>query len=394
MGGDKSEKPAKSEKPREASAKAAPGRDERPTPETKAAKSAKKPSPDDTIEVEVKRPIHISRWDLDKTYLRTEFDTMRDLVRTAFERADEKRTNPGAATLLRELARTGVSVHILSGSPEQMRRKLEDKLRLDGILWESFTLKPNLQNILRLRFRALRDQLGYKLPSLLASRTKDAERLAGIRETLFGDDAEADAFVYSLYADIMAGRIGEELAHAICERGRVYEDVAEDVLRCVRLVKGDTVVERVLIHLEQQTAPRDFEVYGTRVVPFYNYLQAAFVVFEDGRLPAEGLLRVAGEMVTQHRFDGDALARSYADLGKRGQIAGTRIDELEAAIPAWEKESASPTREEVKAMVTRLPAYADQARARFLPPSEQPMPDYLTLVEKHNPRHKKKKVKR
>ena len=50
---------------------------------------------------------HISRWDLDKTYLRTEFDTVRDLVRTAFERADEKRTNPGAATLLREMARAG-----------------------------------------------------------------------------------------------------------------------------------------------------------------------------------------------------------------------------------------------------------------------------------------------
>src|SRR5437762_8053906 len=37
---------------------------------------------------------HIARWDLDKTYLRTEFETVRDLVRTALERPDEKRTNP------------------------------------------------------------------------------------------------------------------------------------------------------------------------------------------------------------------------------------------------------------------------------------------------------------
>src|SRR5277367_1803544 len=110
-------------------------------------------------------PTFIARWDLDKTYLRTDFDTVRDLVRTAFERPDEKRTNPGASTLLREMVRSGVSVHILSGSPEQMRRKLEDKLRLDGIQWDSFTLKPNLQNLLRLRFRAVRDQLGYKLPA-------------------------------------------------------------------------------------------------------------------------------------------------------------------------------------------------------------------------------------
>src|SRR6476659_1752575 len=135
---------------------------------------------------------HISRWDLDKTYLRTEFDTMRDLVRTAFERADEKRTNPGAATLLRELARANVSIHILSGSPEQMRRRLEEKLKLDGIRWDAFTLKPNLKNMLRLRFRALRDQLGYKLPALLLSRTAAAKDLVGVKETLFGDDAEAD----------------------------------------------------------------------------------------------------------------------------------------------------------------------------------------------------------
>src|SRR5580704_17984526 len=100
---------------------------------------------------------HIARWDLDKTYLRTEFDTLRDIMRTAFERADEKRTNPGAATLLREMVRAGIRVHILSGSPEQMRHRLEDKLRLDGIAWHSFTLKPNLQNMLRFRFRAVRD---------------------------------------------------------------------------------------------------------------------------------------------------------------------------------------------------------------------------------------------
>ena len=86
---------------------------------------------------------------------------------TALERPDQKRTNPGASTLLREMVRAGVRVHILSGSPEQMRKNLEDKLRLDGITWDTFTLKPNLQNLLRLRFRAMRDQLGYKLPALL-----------------------------------------------------------------------------------------------------------------------------------------------------------------------------------------------------------------------------------
>ena len=46
---------------------------------------------------------HIFRWDLDKTYLRTEFDTWIDLMRTAIERPERKRTVPGAAALMREL---------------------------------------------------------------------------------------------------------------------------------------------------------------------------------------------------------------------------------------------------------------------------------------------------
>ena len=312
-------------------------------------------------------------------------------MRTAFERADEKRTNPGAATLLREMARAGVSIHILSGSPEQMRRRLEDKLRLDGIRWDSFTLKPNLKNVLRFRFRALRDQLGYKLPALLASRATSADSFTGVKETLFGDDAEADAFVYSLYADIMSGRLGEAAVHAIFQRGRVYEDVMDAALVSLRRVVAEEVVERILIHLERQTAPRDFHVFGPRVVPFYNYLQAAFVVHEDGRLPSDGALRVAAELVTQHRFDGDALARSYADLAKRGHLRGTRIDELAAAFPAWEAEAGGPARSEIRAMLERLGAYAADARARWIEPREQPMPDYLTLVAAHNPRHKKKR---
>src|SRR6516165_210674 len=154
--------------------------------------------------------MHVARWDLDKTYLRTEFDTLRDLVKTALERPDQKLTNPGASTLLREMVRAGISVHILSGSPEQMRRRLEDKLRLDGITWDSFTLKPNLQNVLRLRFRAIRDQLGYKLPALLHARSLVDEGAAACKETLFGDDAEGDAFVYSLYADYLAGRVSDD----------------------------------------------------------------------------------------------------------------------------------------------------------------------------------------
>jgi hypothetical protein len=332
-------------------------------------------------------PRHIARWDLDKTYLRTEFDTLRDLVRTALERADEKRTNPGAATLLREMVRSGISVHILSGSPEQMRRRLEDKLRLDGITWDSFTLKPNLQNVLRFRFRALRDQLGYKLPALLQARaTMDPGDDGPRKETLFGDDAEADAFVYSLYADAVSGRVTEDTVLEVLERGRVYPDVLATAMRYARLIEPFDGVERILIHLERQTPPWDFEAYGARAVPFYNYLQAALVVHEDGRLPAEAVIRVGVELVVQHRFDGDSLARSYLDLARRGHLRGARASELADATMAWAKDGKLPGARELKVLAERLPEMGPLAREHY---KDAPTKlDYVAMVETHNRRRR------
>jgi hypothetical protein len=335
---------------------------------------------------------HIARWDLDKTYLRTEFDSLRDLVKTALERADEKRTNPGASTLLREMVRAGVRVHILSGSPEQMRRRLEDKLRLDGIAWESFTLKPNLQNLLRLRFRAVRDQLGYKLPALLRARAalaESGEAASTFTETLFGDDAEADAYVYSLYADFVAGRIGEDLLLRVLERGRVYPDVIAETMETARRIEHADVVERILIHLEQQTPPDDFRTYGPRVVPFYNYLQAALVLYEDERLRPESVLRVAVELVTEHHFDGDSLARSYLDVARRGHLRGERVEPICAAFETWLAHGHVPASEELRTLTARLPSMAEAARA-IRHETDEMHPDYLALVDDHNPRRRRK----
>src|SRR5690554_4399466 len=95
---------------------------------------------------------HIFRWDLGKTYLHTDFDTWRDLLRTAFQKPEEKVTVPGAVALLRELSRPDANsralVTFISGSPSQMRETLERKFELDGIRPDAFILKPTLRNIL------------------------------------------------------------------------------------------------------------------------------------------------------------------------------------------------------------------------------------------------------
>lgn len=336
-------------------------------------------------------PRYIARWDLDKTYLRTDFDTLRDLARTAIERPDQKRTVPGAAALLRELGRAGVETHILSGSPEQLRSRIEQKLRLDGAKWASLTLKPNLQNLLRLRFRALRGQLGYKLPALLERRCvmigQRDENDEIVREVLLGDDAEADAFVYSLYADICAGRVSDDEVIEVMRRGRAYDDTIQDALRYARLVEKGPVVEYILIHLDRQSSPGDFRQYGPRVVPFYNYLQAAFILHEAGRIPGRAVLRVAQDLIGAHNFDGAALGRSFLDLSRRGHASGQSIADIVAAYRELTQGRATST-SELGVMVASLEKMIPELRP--LPERVQPQLDYRAMVDVHNPRAKRK----
>jgi hypothetical protein len=330
-------------------------------------------------------PPLITRWDLDKTYLRTEFDTLGDLVRTALERPDQKRAVPGAAALLAALGETGARVHILSGSPRQLRRKLEEKLRIDRVRWDELTLKPNLSNMLRLRLRALRDQLGYKLPILLDARRRDqgpASNAERSREVLVGDDAEADAFVYSLYADLCDGTVDGDALRDILRAGRVYADQRELCLDAHREIRVGETVERILIHLDRQSPPSTFDTYGPRVVPFYNYLQAAFVLAEDGRLAGVQVMEVAAVLAGGHRFDGEALGRSYLELLRRGHARGTVLGPLEEGLEAFRATTSDPAvlgpLAEMSALIRGYLDAPPAVRSR-----REATPNYLELATRH-----------
>lgn len=287
------------------------------------------------MDTRVDRGRLVYRWDLDKTYLRTEFDTVRDLVKTAFETAAQKRTVPGAAALLRELrAMEPLGIHIVSGSPEQLRRVLEAKLRLDGIRWDTLTLKPQLQALLRGRFRFLRDQVGYKLGALLETR---AELPAEVDEFMFGDDAEADAFIYSIYADICAGRVESDVLMDVLRTAGVYDDELPRIVRLVSRIPRHDGTRRIFIHLDRVSSPLAFEEYGPRVCPFYNYFQPSLVLLEQGALEAVGALRVAAELVIHHGFTPDALVASYVDLAQRRHVGRRAAAMLIEAIEKLEE---------------------------------------------------------
>jgi len=321
---------------------------------------------------------HVFRWDLDKTYLRTDFDSLRGLVRTAMEKATDKRAVPGAPALLRALRAAGNGAHricIVSGSPEQMRPVLEAKLALDHVEYDEFILKPNLRNLLRGRFRALRAQVPYKLPALLRSRTREAAP----GETLFGDDAESDAIVYCLYADIVSGRLTPSDLGPILEAGHAYDDQKVETLRLAESVAKGEVVQRILIHLDRRSPTAQFERFGDRLVPIYNYFQAALVLFADGQLAARDVLVVAREMLASRDYSISSLANSLQDLMRRRRLerdVAIRLAlETHALVAEW---GGLPKDEIAWAFATRVRALGNLADG---PARESNPPlDYLGLL--------------
>jgi hypothetical protein len=235
--------------------------------------------------------MHIYRWDLDKTYIETEFGSVRAILRTALEPAIKKRNTPGSAALLRALIAhdSDCRVAILSGSPTQMRKVLEQKLAMDGIRFDSLTLKNNLGNLRRGRLRAVKGQLGYKLPVLLQQR---AATQATATETLFGDDAEVDALIYAVYADAITGNIDPAQLTQILERGGAYPDDIQHAVTAMRNVPRGDAVEDIFIRLDANSPVGRFESLGNKVVPVFSWLQAAMVLWRRSRLDQTALVTV------------------------------------------------------------------------------------------------------
>lgn len=267
---------------------------------------------------------HTYRWDLDKTYLDTDFDSVRGMLRSALESAAEKHTVPGARALLRALShREGARICVLSGSPTQLRDVLGQKLALDGIRYDELVLKDNLGNLRRGRLRAIRGQLGYKLPVLLASRRSTP---TGTHETLFGDDAETDALVYCIYADALAGRLTPAGLERVLRAAGAYADDMETAIEALRGQPRADVVDRIFIHLESHGPSDRFAPLGGRVVPVHSWFQAAAVLYGDGHLTAADVVHVATEVVVDRELHPLLLANQLQDVVRRGHLEPEHLE--------------------------------------------------------------------
>lgn len=268
-------------------------------------------------------------WDVDNTYIRTDFTSLRSMLSLPFELAIDKQPFPGVPELLQEVRKgpgpetRETPLLFVSASPRQMRSVLEKRMLLDGIEQDGFTLRDWGPLIRGGRFRKLKDPVGYKLAALLSNRL---ELPLGAREILFGDDTERDALVYSLYGDIVAGRLrGIPLRDTL---NQLAPDDAEFLLGLASQCPVVDSVVAILIHLARGRGPAAFEDYSTSLFPFENYFQAALTLRGLDQISEPGLARVS-KAVAEAGVD---LQESIWDANRRGLIAGEAFDAASAAL--------------------------------------------------------------
>ena len=259
----------------------------------------------------------IITFDLDKTYLATEFEHFTKLVKIPFEKAADKINIPGAADLVREIKKQSKApLFFISGSPKSMKNVIEQKLKLDGIKFDGLLLKDFGAALKKFQIKKLIDKIGYKLSTLLYGRIIFPEKA---HEILFGDDSEYDATIYSLYADIISGRIEDFEALTILKQWRVSLDE-------FNLIRGYLIqfknlypkprfeVKKIFIHLETKTSPLDHMTLSSKVTPTQNYFQTAVILYKDNYINKKGLLRIIASLIKNYSFNVTHFISATQDL--------------------------------------------------------------------------------
>ncbi|MEM6531509.1 MAG: phosphatase domain-containing protein [Myxococcota bacterium] len=268
-------------------------------------------------------------WDLDKTYLRSEFSSLRGLIRTALEQGRDKVAYPGATALLKTLRRRDDGslrpIVFVSASPPQLRAKILDKFALDRVEIDGIYFKDNLRNVRPGRFKRLREQMGYKLMALLDLRSRLPN---GAREVTFGDDSENDPAVYALYSEILQKRLGGTRLIRYLEKQGVWPDEATKIAWRARQLPRHPPVRRIFITVHRDLDPRYYRRYGLDVVPTRSAFQAAVALAVRDTISWADLTNVCEEMLQTGSVSARGLTRQLDELASRLSITSAQHEEV------------------------------------------------------------------
>ena len=254
------------------------------------------------------------RWDIDKTYLDTEFESFSGLVRAATEKASEKRAIAGAIPLVKTLNQIEESSLVfMSGSPRQMEKVLRQKFALDGIRVDQIVLKDSLGAIKKGRLRDVTQQVGYKLPALVESKLGFPEYK---EEYLFGDNIEEDTLIYICYSLILSQEISIPQLKKVMKKFGAYNRSFERLVNYIQRLHYGSEVKRIFIRLVDHHLGERLSRLSPLISPIHDWFQAAVILWEDGVLTDQQCKNLWNDQ----RFKSEQQANLIQDLQIRGLI--------------------------------------------------------------------------
>ena len=146
-----------------------------------------------------------------------------------------------------------------------------------------------------------------------------------------------------------------------------------------------------------KSAPQGFRRFGRRLVPVFNYFQAALVLYADGVLSARQVIFVALEMLDSGQYELGHLATSVQDVIRRGRITRDKALELVAEANEAAHSGALSGRSDLPPFERIAESFRERVRELGnqsidqTPFDEEPL-DYVRLVdEEHEHRHRRRR---
>jgi hypothetical protein len=263
--------------------------------------------------------------DIDKTYLETEFESIRRMVRIAFEDAKAKVTVAGASDFL-DLARwysffdqenaseigerLPRPLHFVSSSPPQLRSVLEEKMIMDHIDWTSATFKNQAYNIKMGRMDLLRQHVAYKTLAILAIVSK-AE--PGTSFVMVGDNAETDAYIYLGIKLLAERQLSAEGLKSYLEIAGVESAVAAQIFEEAKKVSDGIRVSNILIRSIPGYPSPDCPPLTGFISYFADYFDASLLLLSSNLIDPTSLWQLFRRFHNQHGY-------SISNLGRRLRV--------------------------------------------------------------------------
>ena len=283
---------------------------------------------DRPLDPDYRGPVHV--WDIDQTYLETDHESLRGLLRIPFEAAVDKRSVPAAAALLREVRHgpgedaAQIPLHFVSASPPQLRRVIQRKMLLDGVDYDGIAFKDQLWWVAHGRLRGLKHHTLYKLTALFLLYL---DLPPGTELLLYGDSSEDDSDIYATFDEVTGGGTSPRELESRLRREGVKADELRRLMGLVDRVEPRETVTRVYIRLVRDEDPAAVEGRSPKILGCRTPLTAALDLAERGMVRPSAVRRVAKALRSEGGLEEGALKAMVEQDLDRG-VASRQIGEL------------------------------------------------------------------